>query len=139
MATNLIQARTDVETQRLWSRAALHILEFFVKKTEVGHDRLLEISKRSFCFQSETVREMQLSPLRVSGFVLAEIAFLVSLTSADMEVSNLAAQGLRLLSYAERQPGVPTNPVVSDEDRPKRHPVYEQLGDPRVMVVGAFI
>jgi hypothetical protein len=84
------------------------------------------------------VKEIQLDPGRLPAFALAEIAFLVSLTSADSNVSHLAAKGLRLLSYAERQPGAPVNSGIREEDRLKRNPIYEQLGDPNVMVVGQF-
>lgn len=82
------------------------------------------------------MKEIQLATQRVPAFALAEIAFLVSLTSANSNVSNLAAKGLRLLSYAERQPEAPVNYTVSDEDRSKRNPIYEQLGDPKVLIVG---
>ena len=67
---------------------------------------------------------------------MSEISFLVALTSADNSISQLAAKGLRLVSYAERQPGAPLNPTVTEEDRSKKYPIYEQLGDPRITVVG---
>lgn len=67
---------------------------------------------------------------------MAEISFLVALTSADNSISQLAAKGLRLVSHAERQPGAPLNPTVTEEDRSKKYPIYEQLGDPRITVVG---
>jgi hypothetical protein len=72
----------------------------------------------------------------VPAFAVAEIAFLIYLTSADNYVSQLAAKGLRVLSHAERQPDAPVNKTVTDEERSKRNPIYEQLGDPKVMVVG---
>lgn len=84
------------------------------------------------------MKEIQNNEGRLSAFALAEIAFLISLTSADSEVSFLAAKGLRLLAHSESQLGAPTNPIVGGEDRAKRHLVYEQLGDPRVMIVGAY-
>jgi hypothetical protein len=84
------------------------------------------------------VKEIQLNPKRVPAFALAEIGFLIYLTSADSQVSHLAAKGLRLLSHAERQPDAPVNMTVTDEDRSKRNPIYEQLGDPKVMIVGMF-
>jgi neurofibromin 1 len=87
----------------------------------------------------EHVKDIQCDPGRLPAFALAEIAFLVSLTSADSNVSRLAAKGLRLLSHAERQAGAPVNPGISDEDRLKRHRIYDQLGDPNVMVVGAYL
>jgi len=50
------------------------------------------------------------------------------LTSSDNGISELAAQGLRLISHAERFPDAPENPFISDEDKSKRNPIYEQLG-----------
>lgn len=85
------------------------------------------------------MRAIQLSPVRLPAFALAEIAFLVSLTSEDSTVSSLAGKGLRLLVMAERQPDAPFNPNVNDEDRSKRNPVYEQLGDPNIVFVGEYI
>lgn len=73
------------------------------------------------------------------AFALAEIAFLVSLTSADKGVSQLAAQGLRHIAKAEQQPGSPNNPGVTMEERSRRHSIYEQIGDPNVIVVGKYL
>jgi neurofibromin 1 len=87
-------------------------------------------------YQIEHVKEIQLSSARIPAFALAEVAFLVSLTSADSGVSQSAAKGLRLLAQMERQPGAPVNPSGNEEDRSKRYPIYEQLGDPKVMIVG---
>lgn len=77
-----------------------------------------------------------MSPKRVAAFLLSEIALLVSLTSHDNEISQSAAFGLRLISVADRQEGAPANPLISSEDVSKRIPVYEQLGDPRVVIHG---
>lgn len=82
------------------------------------------------------MKETQLHPDRVSAFALAEIAFLVSLTSADSNVSALAAKGLRFLARAEHQPNAPINPTLSDDARSARNLTYEQLGDPTIIVVG---
>lgn len=114
---NLLDARIDIEAQRLWITMALDLLGLYAVKVDEDH-----------------VRQIQLTERRVPAFILAEIAFLVSLTSSDNGVSFQAAKGLRLISYAERQPGAPTNPLINDEDRPKRHPIYEQLGDPNVLI-----
>lgn len=54
----------------------------------------------------------------------------------NSEVSQLAAQGLRLIAQAERHPDAPVNMGLTDEERSKRNPIYEQLGDPSVVVVG---
>lgn len=116
---HVLNTRADVDAQRIWVGFAYQQVELFVKKTE-----------------SPALREIQLNPKRVPGFILAEIGFLVSLTSADSHVSHLAAKGLRLLSHAERQPDAPVNKAVTDEVRSKRNPIYEQLGDPKVMIVG---
>lgn len=50
----------------------------------------------------------------------------------------MAAKGLRMLSHAERQP-FSENLAVTDDDRSKRHPIYEQLGDPRIPVAGELL
>lgn len=71
--------------------------------------------------------------------MLSEVSFLVALSSADNDISNASATGLRLISHAERQPDSPVNPYISDEDKSKRNPIYEQLGDPRATVAGEFI
>jgi hypothetical protein len=67
---------------------------------------------------------------------MAEIALLVSLTSADATVSSTAAQGLRLLAQAESHQNAPLNEAMSPEERSKRFPIYAQLGDPRKVIVG---
>lgn len=54
----------------------------------------------------------------------------------NSEVSQLAAQGLRLIAQAERHPDAPVNMGLTEEERSKRNPIYEQLGDPSVVVVG---
>jgi hypothetical protein len=84
------------------------------------------------------VKSIQVDPGRTSAFVLTEIAFLVSLPSADNVISQSAAKGLRMICRAELQPDAPPNHTITDEDRAKRNPIYEQLGDPRIAVVGRF-
>jgi neurofibromin 1 len=79
---------------------------------------------------------MQLSKHRVPAFALLELASAVSLTSADTGVSNLAAQTLRLIAIAERQPDVPINPALTEEERVSRHAVYEKIGAPRAVITG---
>jgi len=90
----------------------------------------------SATIQSPHIREIQIDPRRIPGFALSEVAFLVALTSADNNMSQLAAKGLRLLSHVERQSDAPVNPSITESDRSKRNPIYEQLGDPRVTVAG---
>ncbi|EGO02251.1 hypothetical protein SERLA73DRAFT_166724 [Serpula lacrymans var. lacrymans S7.3] len=115
----LLLSRIEPEAQRLWISIAHEIIETYHRKSEGDH-----------------ARGLQLSEDRVSAFAMAEIAFLVSLTSTSNDVSQLAAQSLRLIAQAERQPGAPVNRGLTEEDRSKRNPIYEQLGDPSVVVVG---
>jgi len=68
--------------------------------------------------------------------MILEIACLVSLTSLNINVSLTAAHCLRLIAEAERFPDVPLNENMSEEDRAKRYPIYDQIGDPKVPVVG---
>jgi hypothetical protein len=85
------------------------------------------------------MKAIQMTPNRVSAFLVTEIALLVSLASSDTDVSCKAGQGLRMLSYAERQPGAPLPPNISEEELTKRYPIYEQLGDPKVVIVGVYL
>ncbi|KAL0070247.1 Ras GTPase activating protein ira2 [Marasmius tenuissimus] len=119
VVTNLLHSRTDVATQRLWTRLALQLLEMFVRKTDAPH-----------------VKEFQNNPTRTPALLLAELAFLVSLASTDSQVSLLATQGLRILAFAERQLESPENPLSTQDELSKRYPVYERLGDPKVSFVG---
>ncbi|KAJ3936091.1 MAG: hypothetical protein NXY57DRAFT_886591 [Lentinula lateritia] len=119
VATMLLHARTDVESQRLWSGIVLRLLEFIAKKTD---DPIL----KSFLND----------PNRVPPMILAEIALLVSLPSADGNVSHTAAKGLRLIAHIESQADAPSNPTITEEDKSKRYPVYDRMGDPKVLVVG---
>lgn len=90
-------------------------------------------------YQPDSVaRLMQLSKHRVPAFALLELASAVSLTSADTGVSNLAAQTLRLIAIAERQPDVPINPALTEEERVSRHAVYEKIGAPRTVITGQY-
>lgn len=88
--------------------------------------------------QDPLLRAPQRDSSRVAPMILAEIALLVSLPSADGVVSHTAAKGLRLLAHIENQSGAPVNPTISEEDKSKRYPVYDRLGDPKVMVVGEW-
>ena len=74
--------------------------------------------------------------MRATAFSLAEIAFLVCLSSADNLVSLTACNCLRLLAHVERQPNAAQQTEVNEEDVLKRHPIYEQLGDPKVSMIG---
>ncbi|KNZ78617.1 Neurofibromin [Termitomyces sp. J132] len=116
---NLLHARQDLEAERLWMSIVHQLLELFTRKTT-----------------NPAMKETQLHPERVSAFALAEIAFLVSLTSADSNVSAMAGKGLRFLARAEHQPDAPINPTLSDDARSARNLTYEQLGDPTIVVIG---
>lgn len=84
------------------------------------------------CLHSQIphIKDIQLDPSRLAAFMLAEVSFLVALASLDNNISKIAAKGLRLISYAERMPNAPVNPYINDDDKSKRNPIYEQLGDP---------
>ncbi|OCH94514.1 hypothetical protein OBBRIDRAFT_722708 [Obba rivulosa] len=118
VCTNLLDARTDLQAQRMWINMAYELMFGYTRRYE------------------DHLQAIQLNSDRVPAFALAEIAFLVALTSADSTVSLTAAHCLRLIAQAERMPDAPISSTLSEEERVKRYPVYEQLGDPKVMVVG---
>ncbi|KAL5507799.1 IRA2 [Sanghuangporus vaninii] len=72
---------------------------------------------------------------RLPEIIVAEVAFLVTLTSTDTAVSTIAAKGLREIAIAECLPNSRRLFEESDEAA-KRYPLYEQLGDPSVLIVG---
>ncbi|KAG6849386.1 hypothetical protein H0H93_008893 [Arthromyces matolae] len=119
IVTNLLHTRQDLEAERLWMTIAHQLLELYTKKAKHA-----------------AIKEVQVHNDRVAAFALVEIAFLVSLTSADSNVSALAGKGLRYLARAEHQPDAPVNPTLSEEARSARNLTYEQLGDPTIMVIG---
>ncbi|KAF5371189.1 hypothetical protein D9758_004214 [Tetrapyrgos nigripes] len=119
VVSSLMNERNNLEHQRLWTRYTLNILELFMRPTE-----------------NLAIRAVQRHQDRVPAFMLAEIALLVSLPSADNDISHVAAQGLRLLTHLENQVDAPVNNIISEDDKGKRYPVYDRLGDPKVMVVG---
>ncbi|KAI6130277.1 hypothetical protein EDD16DRAFT_1541379 [Pisolithus croceorrhizus] len=95
----------------------------------------LELDNQRMKSENDRAAKVQFSTKRLPAFALTEIAFLVSLTSANSEVSQLAAQGLRSIAQAERHPKAPINTGLTEEERSKRNPIYEQLGDPGVVIV----
>ncbi|KAF8450670.1 hypothetical protein L210DRAFT_3520995 [Boletus edulis BED1] len=115
----LLMTRLEPDSQRLWIAVCHQIMETYHRKSQGDH-----------------AKRLQFNPDRVPAFALSEISFLVSLTSVNSEVSQLAAQGLRLIAQAERHPDAPVNMGLTEEERSKRNPIYEQLGDPSVIVVG---
>ena len=72
---------------------------------------------------------------RLPEIIVAEVAFLVTLTSSDTPVSTIAAKGLREIAIAECLPN-PRRPFEESDEAAKRYPLYEQLGDPSVLIVG---
>ncbi|KAG8218508.1 hypothetical protein J3R82DRAFT_4145 [Butyriboletus roseoflavus] len=115
----LLMCRLEPDSQRLWISVCHQVMETYHRKSQGDH-----------------ANRLQFNPDRVPAFALSEISFLVSLTSVNSEVSQLAAQGLRLIAQAERHPDAPVNMGLTEEERSKRNPIYEQLGDPSVVVVG---
>jgi hypothetical protein len=89
--------------------------------------------------QGHHVKEIQVDPERVPAFVMAEIAFIVTLTSSNSGISQMAAKGLRTIATLQRQPDAPQIDFIQPEDYAKRARVYEQLGDPKVTVVGMYL
>ncbi|KAJ7167823.1 hypothetical protein C8R46DRAFT_1350755 [Mycena filopes] len=119
LSSNLLRTRSDTESTRLWTTAIFRVLRLYL----INND-------------APIMRAIQADEMRTSAFTLVEIALLVTLTSEDNGVSQLAGKGLRYLAYLENIPGSASAPVVDDEVLSKRHLVYEQLGDPRIPIVG---
>ncbi|KAI0080777.1 hypothetical protein K474DRAFT_1717515 [Panus rudis PR-1116 ss-1] len=115
---NLLDARTDFKMQQMYMSMAVEIMERFTKPLPPH------------------LREVQNTNERIPAFLLAEVAFLVSLTSADRNVSAMACQCLRLLALAERQPDAPEMSALDNTERVKRYPVYDQLGADQKSVLG---
>ena len=84
----------------------------------------------------EHVKAIQCDEARESALILAEIALMISLTASSVNLSNLSAKGLRLLANAEQNPEVPTSTILGEDELRKRNFIYEQLGDPNVVIVG---
>ncbi|KIJ20411.1 hypothetical protein PAXINDRAFT_166473 [Paxillus involutus ATCC 200175] len=119
MSKKLLLTRLEPNGQRLWMSMSHQLIETYHRKSKADH-----------------ARDLQFSSDRIPAFALSEISFLVSLTSVNSDVSQLAAQGLRLIAQAERHPDAPVNMGLTEEERSKRNPIYEQLGDPSVVIVG---
>ncbi|KAI0265102.1 hypothetical protein BC834DRAFT_880157 [Gloeopeniophorella convolvens] len=112
VANSLLNTRHELERQRMWMEIGRQFAETYVRDGQ----------------PDSVARMMQLSDTRVPAFALLEIASAVSLTSADDNVSKFAAQTLRLIAIAERQPDVPVNHALTEEERVSRHAVYDQIG-----------
>ncbi|EKM59988.1 uncharacterized protein PHACADRAFT_115378 [Phanerochaete carnosa HHB-10118-sp] len=114
----LLTCRTDFRSQKMWMEMAYELLYRFTRLT------------------IEKVRHIQLTPERVPAFAIAEIAFMVTLTSAERQTSWMAAQCLRIIAGAERQKGGAPPHFTTEEEKVKRYPVFEQLGDPKAQPLG---
>ncbi len=74
------------------------------------------------------------SSLREPAMMMAEVAFLVTITSADNVVSMIACKALRAIAAVEQMIDAPGDRPV--EQSARRYPIYEQLGNVRVAAVG---
>ncbi|KAI0065862.1 hypothetical protein BV25DRAFT_1988944 [Artomyces pyxidatus] len=120
IANALLNSRLELERQRMWA--------------EIGHTFALAYIQDAP--PDSIVKQLQMSPERIPALALLELASAVSLTSADTAVSRLSAHSLRVIAIAERQPGVPINAALSEEERVSRYAIYEQIGDPKAVVIG---
>ncbi len=75
---------------------------------------------------------------RLPAMVVAEMAFLISLTSPDTKVVMGAARGLREIALAEGPQRLAREENDEPDETAKRFPVYEQLGDPTEMTIGGM-
>lgn len=116
----LLTCRTDFRSQKMWMEMAYELLYRFTWTT------------------IEKVRPIQLTPERVPAFAIAEVAFMVTLTSAERQTSWMASQCLRIIAGAERQQGGAPPHHATEEEKVKRYPVFEQLGDPKAQPLGAL-
>ncbi|KAL4251095.1 Ras-GAP domain-containing protein [Abortiporus biennis] len=118
VCNNLINTRTDYHVQRTYISIALEMMYRYTQPVPDHIKEALAVSERG------------------PAYSLAEIAFIVSMTSVDRQVSAMACQCLRLLAQAERQRDSPLYHSVSEEERVKRFPVYDQLGGDQKSVLG---
>jgi len=88
--------------------------------------------------QQEKSDSWRLTPERVTALNVAEVALLITLTSADTMVAEIAAKSLREIAIAERAPNAPLNDLILPEIRVKRYAIYEQLGHPKINAVGKY-
>lgn len=117
---------------------AIRVLDLYLVKIEVCLCSFSRPWGLIYIYQGQHVQNLQLDADRVPAFVLAEIAFTVTLTSSNNTISQMAAKGLRHLAMIQRQPDAPKIGFISPEDYAKRARVFSQLGDPKVTVVGEF-
>ncbi|KAL7282669.1 hypothetical protein ACG7TL_004142 [Trametes sanguinea] len=120
VCNHLLNVRTDLQSQRMFIQQLYEIMYSYAHADPQKH----------------SIPPLRIVPRRASALVLAEIACLVCLSSADGVVSLTACNCLRLLAQAERAPNSAPYPEGNEEEANKRHPVYEQLGDPKVSMIG---
>jgi neurofibromin 1 len=140
VSVHLLRARQDIELQRLWVYLAIQLLDLYLVRIDVCISKFPSICiLKQFPLQGHHVKEIQVDPDRVPAFVMAEIAFTVTLTSSNNAISQMAAKGLRIIAALQRQPDAPQIDFIKPEDYARRARVYEQLGDPKVTVVGVYL
>ncbi|KAI0355329.1 hypothetical protein OH77DRAFT_1424817 [Trametes cingulata] len=120
VANHLLNVRTDLQSQRMFIQQLYEIMYCYAYPVSSKQHR----------------NALRIVPSRASALAISEIAFLVCLCSADGVVSLTACNCLRLLTQTERQPDAPPYAEGNEEEAIKRHPVYEQLGDPKVSMIG---
>ncbi|KAA1466679.1 hypothetical protein DENSPDRAFT_831556 [Dentipellis sp. KUC8613] len=116
----LITTRTSLERQRMW--------------IETGHD--LALSYIVDVPNDGMLKYVQTSEERIPALALLELASAISLTSADSGLSRLSAHILRIIALAERHPDAPVNETLNEEEQLRRHNIYQQIGDPKVVITG---
>ncbi|KAI0677196.1 hypothetical protein C8Q78DRAFT_1180405 [Trametes maxima] len=120
VANHVLNVRTDLQSQRMFIQQLYEIMYCYANPDS----------------NKQLRHALHILPSRASALALSEIAFLVSLCSADGVVSLTACNCLRLLTQAERHPETPPYAEGDEEEAITRHPVYEQLGDPKVSMIG---
>ncbi|KAJ7055100.1 hypothetical protein C8F01DRAFT_470816 [Mycena amicta] len=118
-SSNLLRTRTHVETTQLWTSGITYLLNTYLIRNSAEHSRAIRNHEA-----------------RAPALVLVEISLLVTLTTESTPIAQVAAKGLRTLAKLEARPDAPPPPALDEDLISKRHLVYEQLGDPRVVVVG---
>jgi hypothetical protein len=119
----------------MWMGIVYGLMECYIRQSDVSPCWTLSCPIVTF-LQKPHIKDIQLYAERVTAFAVAEMACLISLSSNNSSVSLTAARCLRYIAEAERCPDAPLNPAISDDERVKRYPVYDQLGDPQVPLVG---
>ena len=137
VSASLLGDRLDTQTEKLWLGVLHGFLDLYMRKTDVCHPSPPSCNACSRSHQNEHLLDLQQDPGRIPGLILTEVAFLVCLASADNNASNMAARGLRLLAHLQRDPEYASaSCTAQEEENSKRELVYDQLGDPKITIVG---